>query len=413
MIFINSLAATLLATMLLATGNPEPETRYFTQVRDVSISAPDRQNYLIVDAAVWSHARPDLADLRLYDGTAQVPYQLLSERGASFSQEVEAKILNLAEHGDHTEFDLDVSPVTEYNRIHLAIGGKDFLATATVSGRNDLSGGSAASSPTPSTLFDFSRENLGSNATITLPDWSFRYVHIRLSPGILPKEVHQATVAFLQEKKGQWTAAGTCKQDGEQKRSTVFTCDVPPSMPIDRIQFEVPANRVNFRRPVSVANERGNQITAGSIGRVRMNRAGTTVISEDLTVNIFGDYTSRLTITIDNGDDPPIPFERVQPQSLQRRLYFEPQGKRNLKLYYGDDKLSSPVYDYAKFFREDSNAAVAQLAPETLNSAHTGRPDDRPWSERHRIIVWVALILAVAVLGLLAVRGLRGQGATP
>jgi hypothetical protein len=398
--------------MLLAASTPEADIRYFTQVRGVSISAPDRQNYLIVDAVVWSHARPDLADLRLYDGTTQVPYQVLSERGATFAQEIEAKILNLAEYGDHTEFDLDVSPVTEYNRIHLAIERKDFLATATVSGRNDLSRVSAASSPTQSTLFDFSRENLGSNGTIALPDWSFRYVHIRLSPGILPNEVHQATVAYLQQKKGQWTAAGACKQNGEQKRSTVFTCDVPPSMPIDRIQFDVPTTRVNFRRSVSVANERGNQITAGGIGRVRMNRAGTTAISEDLIVNIFGDYTSHLTITIDNGDDPPISFDRVQPQSLERRLYFEPQGKRTLKLYYGDDKLSSPVYDYAKFFREDPNAAVAELAPETSNSTHTGRPDDRPWSERHRIIVWAAMILAVAVLGFLALRGLRSQGST-
>src|ERR1700757_1385307 len=120
-----------------------------------------------------------------------------------------------------------------------------------------------------------------------------------------------------------------------------------------------------------------------------------TPISENLIVNIFGDYTSHLTITIDNGDDPPISFDRVQPQSLERRLYFEPQGKRTLKLYYGDDKLSSPVYDYAKFFREDPNAAVAELAPEMSNSTHAGRPDDRPWSERHRIIVWASMILAV------------------
>jgi hypothetical protein len=181
-------------------------------------------------------------------------------------------------------------------------------------------------------------------------------------------------------------------------------------MPIDRIQFDVPASRVNFRRPVSVSNDKGVQITAGNISRIRMNRAGTTAISEDLAVNIFGDYSARHTITIDNGDDPPIPFDRVQPQSLERRLYFEPQGKASLKLYYGDAKLSSPVYDYAKFFREDPGVALAQLAPETRNAAYTGRPDDRPWSERHKVVLWAAMLLAVAVLTVLAVRGLQGEG---
>jgi len=130
--FVKALAVSLLIMFSLAATTPEPEISYFKQARKVSISAPDQQNYLVVDAAIWSHARPDLADLRLYDGATQVPYQLISERAATFTQEIEAKILNLAQRGDHTEFDLDVAPVTEYNRIHLAIDHKDFLVSATV-----------------------------------------------------------------------------------------------------------------------------------------------------------------------------------------------------------------------------------------------------------------------------------------
>ena len=404
------LASAVLAIFVLAAAtNPNPEIPYFKQVREVSISAPDRQNYLVVDAAIWNHARPDLADLRLYDGANQVPYQLTSERAAASSQEVEAKILNLVQHGDHTEFDLDVAPVTEYNRIRLTLNRQDFLATASVAGRDELGGGSLSAWPTPSTIFDFSHENLGSNSNITLPTWSFRFVHIRLSPGILPKEVQRATVAYLREKKAFWTDAGTCRLNGVQKRSTVVSCEVPPAMPIDRIQFDVPAARVNFRRPVSVANEKGIPVAVGSISRIRMNRAGTTAVSDDLALTVFGEHTGHLMITIDNGDDSPIAFDRIHPQSLERRLYFEPQSRANLKLYYGDEDLTAPVYDYAKFFRDDPNAALAQLAPETLNAAYTGRPDERPWSERHKGVLWAAMLLAVAVLAVLAVRGLQTE----
>ena len=388
--------------------DPEPAIPYFKQVRDVAISASDHQNFLVVDAAIWNHARPDLADLRLYDGAHQVPYQLTSEKAASSTQEVEAKILNLVQLGDHTEFDVDVAPVTEYNRIHLTLDHKDFLATATAAGRSDIAASATAPWPTPTTLFDFSRERLGSNSTITLPLWSFRFVHVRLYPGILLQEVQRATVAYLQEKKAFWTDAGSCQTSAGQKRSTVVHCDVPGAMPIDRIQFDVPADRVNFRRSVTVMNEKGTQLAAGSISRIRMNRAGTTAVSEDLALNVYGDYANHLTITIDNGDDPPIPFDRIQPQSQERRLYFEPQGKSSLKLYYGDDKLSAPVYDYAKFFREDPNATPAQLAPEAANAEYTHRPDDRPWSERHKGVLWVAMLLAVAVLVFLAIRGLQG-----
>src|SRR5262249_31707258 len=162
---------------------------------------------------------------------------------------------------------------------------------------------------------DFSQENLGSNATIALPLWSFPYVHVRLSPGVLPKDVKQATVSYLQEKQASWTDAGTCQSSGELKHTSVFTCTVETAVPTDRLRFEIPADRVNFRRQVSVVNEKGLQLTSGTISRVKMSRGGTTAVSEDLTLSVFGDYTSRLTVNVDNGDDPPLPIGRVRPQS--------------------------------------------------------------------------------------------------
>jgi len=402
----------LLCMMILViwalAANPEPEIQYFKQARDVSIPKPDHQAYVVIDTAIWTHARPDLADLRLYDGSVQMPYQLVSENASTTAQEVEAKMLNLAQNGDHAEFDLDLSPLNEYNRIHLAIDREDFVITASVAG-GDALGGASTQSPSSSTLFDFSRENLGSNSTIALPLWSFRYVHVRLSPGILAKDVKQATVSYIQEKKAAWTNAGTCRSDGDLKHISVFTCDIPTAIPVDRIQFDIPADRVNFRRQITIVNEKGTQLATGNISRVRINRGGATALYEDLTANVFADYTGRLTVNVDNGDDPPLPIRQIRPQSVERRLYFEPQGKSSLKLYYGDEKLAAPIYDYTKLFHEDSTAAPAQLGNETANAIYAARPDERPWSEKHKAVLWAAMLLAVAVLGSLAFRALKTE----
>ncbi len=43
------------------------------------------------------------------------------------------------------------------------------------------------------------------------------------------------------------------------------------------------------------------------------------------------------------------------------------------------------------------------------NESYYGRPDDRPWSERHNAILWLAMVLAVAVLAMLAFRGLKAE----
>jgi len=55
---------------------------YFRYTRDIAISQPGKQNYLVVDAAMWAHTRASLSDARLYDREVQIPYALSEE--ASF-----------------------------------------------------------------------------------------------------------------------------------------------------------------------------------------------------------------------------------------------------------------------------------------------------------------------------------------
>ncbi len=415
------LAAAALLFTVLASG---PSRSYFTNLRDMSIKSTDRQNYLVVDEEIWNHARPDLGDLRIYDNETQAPYVLVEQRGGTSSEERPAKILNLGVVNGHTVFDLDAGEIPEYDRIRLELEAKDFVATASVEGRNALGRG-AGTTLGSSTLYDFSRENLGSNSVLKLPTTSFRYLHVRLSPGIRPQQVKSSAHIFnLQEKKAAWTAVGTCHLSNEQQRYTTFECALPAKVPIDRILFQVAAGQVNFRRSVTlgetftrtsgqgVTQERPEAPTwfgSGEISRIKVNRGGTTVISENLTVNASGVHSEKIEIRIDNGDDPPLRFDAVQPQSIERRVYFEPQGRTSLRLFYGDEKLAAPVYDYAKFFKADPAAAQAELGPGAHNSAYTGRPDDRPWSERHQAVLWIAMLLAVAVLALLAFRGLRAE----
>jgi len=48
-----------------------------------------------------------------------------------------------------------------------------------------------------------------------------------------------------------------------------------------------------------------------------------------------------------------------------------------------------------------------QLGAEEGNAGYTGRPDDRPWSERHPAVLWTAILAAVAILGGIAVRSIK------
>ncbi len=400
------IAAALLALFVIADAPQSgPAIPYFTNLRDVHIAQPDRQNYFVVDEELWNHSRSDLSDLRLYDGDSLVQYYLSEQRAGIASDEVEARILNLGSVRGHTEFDLDTQGLPEYDRIRLRLDAHDFVAIAAVSGGSAPNQADEVALP-PSTLYDFSKEQLGSNFQLKLPTSSFRYLHIKLAAGIRPQQVKGATIYNLHEQKALWSKAGSCSDPQRQKTQTLITCNISPKIPLSRITFRVAANDVNFRRAVTIEDAKGVQVTTGEISRVRVNRAGTVVTSEELSVNV-SENAGNLKVTVENGENPPLSIAAVEPLALERRIYFDPQGKRALKLYYGDENLASPTYDYARFFHLEPGAAEAQLGPGTHNASYTGRPDQRPWTEQHSAVLWAAMLVAVLSLAVLAVRGLR------
>lgn len=217
-----------------------------------------------------------------------------------------------------------------------------------------------------------------------------------------------AAVYNLQETKAVWTSVGSCGAPSQVGRTTVIICNSPPRVPVERVRFEVDPKQVNFRRAVMLSDASDQHYgTGGEVTRVRLNRGGTAVVSEEMDVPIAYRRSGQIKITVDNGDNPSLTMLAVRLLSVERRLYFDPQGKSLFRLYYGDEKLGSPVYDYARFFKVDRAAAKAELGPGSHNQAYSGRPDDRPWSERHRAVLWLAMVLAVIVLAALAIRGLR------
>jgi len=401
-------ASILLIMLFAGAAQPGPAIPFFTNVRDVHVAQSDRQNFFVVDEEIWNHSRPDLGDLRLYDGQTLVQYALSEQHGGISSDEVEAKILNLGSVSGHTEFDLDAQGLPEYDRIRLRLDAHDFVAVASVSGGSDPGKAAEVTLP-PSTLYDFAKEQLGSNSQLKLPPSSFRYLHIKLAAGIRPEQVKGATIYDLHEQQAAWTKVGSCAAPQQQQRATVISCGVPPKVPLSRISFQIDPAHVNFRRTVSVEDAKGMQISSGEITRVRVNRAGTLVTSEQLAVNLTSN-PGKLILKIENGENPPLAITGADPLTLERRIYFDPEGRSTLKLYYGDEKLDPPSYDYARFFHLASSPVVSQLGQSAHNDQYAGRPDDRPWTEQHTVILWGAMLLAVLGLAILALRGLRSEG---
>jgi hypothetical protein len=378
---------------------------YFAHVRNVRPAAAGKQNYLVVDATTWSRARLDLGDLRLFRGEEQVPYALVTKRAEKRTEQAGARLLNKGVVNGQTEFVLE-APVPEYDEIRLRLDARDFVAHATVEGADDLRA-PAWTKLGSFTLYDFTREGLGSSSAVRLPSATFRYLRVRIAGPVKPEEVREAVFDDRQEQREAWTALDIRPEIRHQGRETVVRWQQPANVPLERVTLET--EDVNFQRSVVLGIADGQRLQTGGVRRVKMTRAGREIDTAELSLrtSLQRAEPQLLELVVDNGDNPPLRLAAVRLEMLERRLYFVPLGSGSLSLYFGDARLTAPEYDFAKLFREEPDAVAATLGALQANASYAGRPDDRPWSERQPALLWTALLLAIAGLAVVAWRALR------
>jgi hypothetical protein len=407
------LGAALLAAVIFA----GPAIPYFKYQRPVQ-APPGGQRYVVVDEAIWKNARPDLGDLRLYSGQQEVPYALMVERGSRENDNKDVRVLQQSVVGGKTQFVIDMTDVAEYDHIDLKLGAKNFVAHARVEGQEDLHGAQWALLA-ESILYDLSKENLGGNSVLRLPLSSYKYLRVTIDGPVKPDDVLGATSEFRQEQKAVWRDVGGAPtvadlpatavraESSREGKATVLTFAVPENVPVDRVDLGIDPSQPNFRRSVQVTDDKDVYIGSGEIDRIHMVRSGQKIDSDDYDVSFSAVGHKTIKVIIYNGDDPPLKLTSARLQQLEHRLYFDAPASGQMTLYYGDDKLEPPVYDYAKLFLLAKDAAPAQLGGETANTAYTGRPDERPWTERHPAVLWIAIVAAVLVLGAIALRSVK------
>ena len=80
-------------------------------------------------------------------------------------------------------------------------------------------------------------------------------------------------------------------------------------------------------------------------------------------------------------------------------------GGGEVRTLLGDPPaLSAPRSPYATLAPAEADAAQATLGPEQANPEYESRADARALTERHPALLWVALVLVVVLLGVVAVR---------
>lgn len=405
---------------LAAAASAVPPTGYLRYERPIVNNPPAAgQTCVALDPPIFSHAAIGLPDLRLYRKGEETPYAI-HQAGPVAAVEKPISPLNLGRRGSQVVFDAAM-PEGSYADVELTVSAQNFIATVTVAGSQDESEKSETKIGSY-TIFDLTRQKLGRSTVLHLPNSDFRYLHFRITGPLAPESITGISVARLPAGKTRYVTVAETSGAAQQGRHTVFEFGVPAHVPVDRVAFVAGAEPVNFSRDVSIAvtpvphgpapeaePAPPGPSSFGNLLRVNSVQDGHRIEEERLTIDAAGleSEPAKWKISIDNGDDRPLEIQAVRLEMIERDLCFDAAGATGFTLYYGDAALAAPRYDYARLFAFDANAVQAALGQESLNAAYRPRPDRRPFTEKHPILLWMALIAVIALLGAIALRSAK------
>jgi hypothetical protein len=363
-------------------------------------------NYVIIDGEGF-------ADLRIVDDLGnEQPYELRN-RLAPPPQPVNAPATlreNSFVRGQFTQVVVDLGARASFHSsLRVQTPQSDFINWVEVAASDDAHLWRIVKPRAP--ISRFRRENLEGSQTIRYSENNARYLRLRIQEPSDPFPVTGVEVFASQGVEKEEPSAAPLvaflPPDSKAEFSqTQWTVDLSSAaIPVTELNFET--GQPEFYRAVRILTSAdGKEWQAAGGGEIyRYSVRGTT--EESLRVRCYEVWGARYwRVEILNGNDSPLSSVRMSLAMSLRFVLFRPKENRTFRLLYGNDRASAPQYDFARTLRIQPNEVMLHLSlgPE---EATTNYADPRPFTERHPNLLWIALGLAIVLLGYAALRALR------
>jgi hypothetical protein len=416
-----------LAAVALAASTP-----VFHYERPVELaSAPAPETCVVLPLDLLFHAGPRLEDLRVMAGDREIAYQLRTSSDVAEDVGRPEQILNLGERNGAISFDVEMS-VPRYSRVLLKMARSHFSVLVHVTGL-DRPGEAGVVFPEIAYSSD-TPEDEPQVKRITLPESSFRYLHfeiqtLALDP-VTPRDIAGVDVLTESSEPPRYTQVAVANALQQKPHETIYEFAVPANAPLDRLTFASDdpnavfsrtadlerwkaktADNDGARQPEAPAQSEGVTLARSPAAkRPPASREPATIDLEPSTIDLgLGavSYPSTVRLIIQNGDDAPLALHAITLKMRERQVCFLPRPSTSYTLRYGDTSLGPPQYDLTPIEAAAMNASVSTLGAERALTPETA--EVHPFTERHPVLLWVALIVVVGTLGVVALRSARGN----
>lgn len=373
----------------------------------------DTLNYITVDREVFSHSANELADLRIIDDSGQqLPYEMRAQitpppepvtvpsttRENSFVPGQFTQLL--IDLGEHSRF---------HNSLRVETPESDFINWVEVAASDDAHAWRIVNPRAP--ISRFRRDRLEGNQTVRYSENNARYLRVRIQEVGHAFEVSHIEVFSSPVRKSEGPTEGAplfgslAPDSGVAGSETQWSVDLGSgNVPVAKFKFET--SQPEFYRAVRIltrSDPKEWQFAGG--GEIHRYVVGGKT-EESLTVACYGRSGGRYwRAEVLNANDAPLSAVRVSAVMSLRFVLFHPTANRSYRLIYGNPRADAPRYDLGRTLEIPALEAMfhSNLGPEESTSNYA---DPRPFTERHPNLLWIALGLAVILLGYAAVRAL-------
>lgn len=385
---------------------------------------------------VYARAQTELGDLRLIDDTgSDVPYVLEARQGDRTLMWRTTSVVDLGDipgEGTHVVAEIPVE-VERHNSLRINTDEPDFVAFVEVA--------ASAILPPPEKeesawriirdgahIFRLRKDGLEGVQTVSYPVSTARFLRLRIRRQegkglklvgiwVAYEDVEVPELAELPVDK--------VTQPAGAKGQSLWQVDLGTGqVPVSQVRFEVATPE--FHRGVEVwISEDGKQWTqagggtlhrvsaprgAGMPGRPGAEQADVAQVSSGGVAGLvveFPEHRGRYwRVGVTDRNDAPLSGVHIELWGTPRHVIFRREPRRSYRLLYGNERAKAPQYELARLLGRDEREQAVAVAvnAEEVNAAWV---DPRPWSERHPVVLWIALGIVVAALALLALRALR------
>jgi len=393
-------AVLLLSRLLTAAYDPA----LWELRRPMTVDQPGVLHTVRIPAAIRQKAKSDLADLRLVRGVQEVPFVLEELSGSVRETAVEARIINKAGLPSRaTQLTLDAGEGTTHSRVRFRMLGANFRHAVRVETSPD--GKQWGVAREEAWVLDFDQDGRKfASLDVDYPASTHRFVRVTIAGWEKPEKITSAALVYRQEIQPvlETLYVGMpAPAPSDREGVSIYLLEAGEGLPsYDRVRLEVEDEA--FHRVAEVETSSGGDVWKRAARGVLARHTG----YESLSVILGARRDRYLRLRVHDLDDKPLKIKRAALEAPVRLVKFIPREKGEYALVYGNRRAEASRYDLVVLLNRDPAEPRVHLTPgpERPNAGYTGPEGGQPWSERHSEILYLALALAIAVLGYLSAR---------